>query len=364
MKRYYYLLLLMCAPFAALAVDHENLRIEWDPASLRLVSEKSAYARIIRLRSGDLLCCYQRAGQIHVRRSRDDGDSWGGEVTVTDYRHGVAANPELRQLNDGSVLLCYNERPRVEGRPYAIMTGTSKDEGRTGGAAERLFTAGLTKDEGCWEPVALQYPDGEVQVFFANEKPYTRTNEQEVSMISTREPSKVWTVSRRDNARDGMPVPCLLNDGQTVVIAIEDSKWGDRPGRMKPAILYSTVKTRWREGTIPGDGRRRHYALKETLSPMAYLGAPYIVQMPAGATVLSAQLEDEDGVQQMVVYLGDDKARGFTNGSRPFPMAGVAAGRWNSLFVKNDDTITAISGTRINGVSGIWTIDGSVTPVD
>ena len=358
MARLYYLLLLVLAASVASAVGHENLRIEWDATTLRLVSAKSAYSRIIRLQSGDLLCCYQRAGQSHVKRSKDNGDSWGDEVTVTDYQHGMAANPEIRQLNDGSVLLCYNERPQVEGHPYAIMMVTSEDEGRTWGTAKRIFTAGRAKDEGCWEPVVIQYPDGEVQVLFANEKPYTRTNEQEISMISSREPSKVWTVSRRDRARDGMPVPCLLNDGQTVVTAIEDSKWNDQPGRMKPAILYSTMKRRWKEGTIPGDGARRLYALKDRLSPMTYLGAPYIVQMPAGVTVLSAQLENDAGIQQMMVYLGDERARDFAKGSKPFPMAGNAPGKWNSLFVKSDDTVTAVSGTRIKGISGIWTIDG------
>ncbi len=357
------ILFVSVAPLVASAVDQERARIEWDPSTLRLVSENASYARIIRLRSGDLLCGYERAGQSRVKRSTDNGAGWGAEVTVTDYQYGTASNTELRQLCDGRVLLCYNERPRVEGHAYAIMMVISEDEGRTWGEARRLFTAGLTRDDGCWEPVALQYPDGEVQIFFANEKPYTETNEQEISMLSIRNPEKVQTVSFRAGARDGMPVPCLLNDGKTVVIAIEDSQWNDEPGRMKPVILYSSIRKRWKGSTIRSGSGSRRYALKDKLPADVYLGAPYIVQMPTGITLLSAQLENVSGVQQMMVYLGDEKACDFVNGSKPFSMARTASSMWNSLFVKDDYTVTAVSGTSIDGTHGIWTIDGKIVEI-
>lgn len=362
MMRHCYVLLFMLVSFTTSAVEHERLRIDWDSSTLRLVAAKAGYARIIRLPSRDLLCCYQRKGQSRVRRSTDHGDSWREEVTATHYQHGVAANPELLQLNDGRVLLYYNERPTEAGHPYSIMSASSVDEGRTWAAPERLFTGGLTWEEGCWEPAAIQYPDGEVQVFFANEKPYANSNEQEISMISSRVPGRVWTVSRRDHARDGMPVPCLLKDGQSVVLAIEDSKWRDHSGRMKPVILCSTLEQCWKKGRISGSDERRRHALKTELPPRTYLGAPYLVQMPSGVTVLSAQLENGAGVQQMMVYVGDENAREFTNGSKPFDMADNAPGKWNSLFVKSEQTVTAVSGTTIDGVYGVWTIDGRIRP--
>ncbi|MDF7826866.1 sialidase family protein [Pontiellaceae bacterium B12227] len=336
--------------------------IEWDASTLRLVAAGGNYARIIRLHSGELLCCYERGGACRVIRSRDNGNSWADEVMVTDYAYGGAANPELCQLNDGRVLLCYNERPSKtkKGPRYSIMMKVSSDQGKTWGKANRIFEAGNTFQTGCWEPVVLQYPDGEVQIFFANEKSYKESGEQEISMVSTRKPSKVWTVSFRENARDGMPVPCLLNDGETVAMVIEDSKWNDQPGKMKPVILFSTVEQRWKEGAVPGSSPRRQYALKEPLPEQTYLGAPYLVQMPSGPTVLSAALGNGDKRPQMAVFTGNERARDFENRSKPFAMNGTEPNWWNSLFVKDENTVTAVSNTMINGQRGIWIIDGKI----
>jgi hypothetical protein len=62
----------------------------------------------------------------------------------------------------------------------------------------------------------------------------------------------------------------------------------------------------------------------------------------------------------MVVYLGDSEARNFTGKSVPFPVVPEASGLWNALFIKDETTVTAISGTVINGVRGLWAIDGTL----
>jgi hypothetical protein len=61
---------------------------------------------------------------------------------------------------------------------------------------------------------------------------------------------------------------------------------------------------------------------------------------------------------QMVVYLGDSEAKNFGGKSVPFAVPPEASGLWNALFIKNETTVTAISGTVINGVRGLWAIDG------
>ena len=42
----------------------------------------------------------------------------------------------------------------------------------------------------------------------------------------------------------------------------------------------------------------------------------------------------------------------------PFKVDRGKSGKWNSLFVKNATTVTAISGTTANGVRGLWAVDG------
>ena len=146
-----------------------------------------------------------------------------------------------------------------------------------------------------------------------------------------------------------MPVPVLLAGGKGIAVAIEDSM----AGRFKPAI-------------VSGDGDRRWAALQLQLPDSVYAGAPYIRQFPGGETVLSVQSGEgrlNEGTQrnsQMVVYLGNSEARDFRAGSVPFPVAPEASGLWNALFIKDEATVTAISGTVINAVRGLWAIDGKL----
>jgi hypothetical protein len=142
----------------------------------------------------------------------------------------------------------------------------------------------------------------------------------------------------------------LVECGCDSLFAIEDNGIS---GAFKPAIVSGSTGSRWS-------------ALETSLPADVYAGAPYLRKMPSGETVLSIQSAEgryNSGTldySRMVVYIGDQSAHGFTNGSEPFAVAPQATGLWNSLFVKNSVTVTAISTTTINGVSGIWTIDGAL----
>jgi hypothetical protein len=46
----------------------------------------------------------------------------------------------------------------------------------------------------------------------------------------------------------------------------------------------------------------------------------------------------------------------------PFPLQPGRAQLWNSLLVKNADTITAVSETTVGDASGIWAMDGHFHP--
>lgn len=343
------------------------IAIEWDESTLTLIQAGAGYGRMIRLDDGRILCAYARRGHVGVRTSRDDGKTWADEIVAARFEFGQATNPELLLLDDGRVLLSYNERPRDGRHPFAIMIATSSDRGERWTGHRRVYAAGTSPETGCWEPAAIQLPSGEIQLFFANEKPYPKTGEQEITLIRSRDGGATWsepqTVSFRPGHRDGMPVPLILAGGRGIVLAIEDS---GIDGLLKPAIVHTSPADNWREPPAGAGSPRRWPALDEPLPPDVYAGAPYLCQLAGGETLLSVQsTEGRRGGSghersRMVVYVGDADARHFAGRTVPFDVAPGDSGLWNSLFVKSPATVTAISGTTIGGVRGLWAIDGRV----
>jgi hypothetical protein len=312
----------------------------------------------VRARNNDILCSYERAGKIFVARSRDEGRTWDDEVLAAEYPFGNAPNPELLLLDNGWVLLSYNERPNDRLHPFAISLAFSRNEGGQWEGHRQIYVAGIDPGTGCWEPAAVQMPSGEVQLFFANENPYPNSTEQEITMLRSADRGETWSepkqVSLRPEHRDGMPVPLLLADGSGLAIAIEDNGVA---GAFKPSIVFTALEDTWSQSS-------RLAALDPQLPEPVYAGAPYLRQFPRGETVLSVQSGEGRSRQstltysQMVVYIGDASARHFANGAVPFPIAPEGSGLWNSLFIKNETTVTAITGGVVNGTRGLWAIDG------
>lgn len=339
-------------------------RINWDKRTLTLIQPNGVYGRITRLPDGQMVCSYDVGGRVWVRHSRDEGKTWQEPVFMADWPHGILTNAELLPLRDGTILCFYNARPRKAAgqiHAFAIGMARSKDGGKSWQAPTTLYTAGTDFSDGCWEPVAIQLASGEVQLFFANENPYRATAEQEITLMRSLDSARTWsapeTVSFRAGSRDGMPVPVVLREDQGIAMAIEDNGLS---GNFKPVVVWTSAKDNWRSGVIDAKSRRRWSALQSPLPASVYAGAPYLRQMPSGDTILSFQQSDNGDLQfaRMVVGIGDAQARNFGNLSYPFPHTPGKSQLWNSLFVKNNDTITAISQTEINGVSGIWSIDG------
>jgi len=335
--------------------------IEWDRSTLTLIQEGAGYARMIRLDDGQILCCYDRGGVIRVRKSKDDGKHWSGETLVAQCDYGVATNPEILKLSNGWVLLSYNERPRDGLHPFAIRTSISKDAGATWSRPALAYAADTRHENGCWEPAQIQLPSGEIQLFFANENPYWTSDEQDITKLRSSDNAATWskpqTVSFRPGHRDGMPSPLLLRDGKGIVVAIEDR---GVTGFFNPVIIYSPMADNWSAGPVDGASERRWCALSTPVEPPRYASAPCIRQLPSGRTILSAQSNVGRKTVQMVVYVGDDQARNFAARSTPFDLPDGVDGLWNSLFLKDASTVTAISGTVIDGVRGLWAIDGRV----
>lgn len=335
--------------------------VVWDESSLVLVAESGSYGRMIKLPGEKILCSFERHGKSFATISDDGGRTWGEPVLAATFQHGSAANPEVVLLNDGSLMMMVNERPGDGVHPFAIRTHISRDLGKTWNVQSLAYEAGTDFHSGCWEPAGLQLPSGEIQIFFANEKPYPDSHEQEITMVRSLDQGCTWSEGARvafvPSARDGMPVPLLLNDGENIVVAIEDN----RPGRtLQPSIIASSVEDNWNQPTVGLQSPLRWQPLSEPLPPDTYAGAPYICQMPDGTTLLSCQIGKGPEDCTMAVFVGDRNARNFTSRTTPFPVDEGHSALWNSLFCKNQKTVTAISGTAIDGVWGVWAIDGKL----
>ncbi|MFH5806313.1 sialidase family protein [Alienimonas sp. DA493] len=335
--------------------------VAWDQSTLTLVAAGGYYGRVVQLRSGRFVAGFSQRGRVMASTSAD-ARTWSAPVEVAAFAHGEATNSELLELADGRVLYLFNERDARPGRAEGdasqdngIAVAFSEDGGRTWGAPRRLYGGGPM-----WEPAGLQEDDGDILVFFADEKPYPRSHEQRISVLRSRDGGATWTpraraASFRAGHRDGMPAPLKTRDGR-LLAAIEDN---GLHGKFKPVIVNLTDRQAW---PIGGASDRRWGALATPLPAPTYAGAPDLVQLDGGTLALSAQVDSGDGVRRMVVWTADETGRNFARGSSPFAMAAPDAEQlWNGLYVRDGDTLGAVAGTTVDGVRGLWIVEGRIT---
>lgn len=346
--------------------------VVWDKATLKKVSASvigvkyCGYGRIVQLQDESLLAVYEADGSIVCVKSTNLGASWSLPVSVAPREVGTnMAVPDILVLRDQSILVCYNPRPYniSHSRKFSIRTKKSYDGGKTWKDGKLLYEAGYQFENGCWEPSAIQLPEGEIQLYFANEGIYTNTNEQNISMLRSSDNGLTWTntpevISFRAGKRDGMPAPLLLNNGRDIAFAIEDNG----SVNFKPYIIRNTIQENW-ASAVGGNSSNRTYALADKINDEIYAGAPYLRQLKTGETILSYQgtegrtnkMENAD----MKVVVGDEQARNFNKKTVPFVIPANKSCLWNSLAVLKDDTIIAVTSTNAySGNTEVWMIKG------
>ncbi|MES2454581.1 MAG: family 43 glycosylhydrolase [Bacteroidota bacterium] len=337
----------------------DSPQIVWDQSTIKKVSSSAGgerycgYARMIQLQDKSLIVVYEASGNVVCVKSTDRGDTWSEPISIAQKDAGVNMSvPDILQLKDRSLLICYNPRPsrNTVDKRFGIRTKKSTDGGLTWTDERLVYEAGDTFGNGCWEPAAIQLPNGEVQLFFANEGPYSESNEQEISIVRSADQGLSWTakpqrVSFRAGKRDGMPVPVLLNNGKEIAFAIED----DGSGNFKPYIIKNTLTENW-SNPVLADSKNRHPALRQALDKDTYAGAPYLTQMKTGETILSYQgtegRTNKMEFADMKVVVGDENALNFGGKSTPFVIPAGKSCLWNSLCVLDDNTIVALTSTN------------------
>ncbi|WP_407425844.1 sialidase family protein [Arcticibacter sp.] len=348
-------------------------RIAWDYSSMMQLADRGGYPRFARLHDSSIIVIYETSrGSIHLKRSSDEGGTWTAPTEVFSQfvytsLEGKSvivntANPELKQLKNGDLIIACNYRPSApEVAPFSIVIRRSTDNGKTWLPPQSLYSAAPRFIDGCWEPAFLQLPNGELQVYFANENPYQRSDEQEISMISSNDNGITWTkkiktISFRAGRRDGMPVPVLVGD--EIVVSIEDNKIG----QFKPYTVRTSISDNWREPVL-ANSHSRNYALAEPVSDSVYMGAPYLIQLPNGETLLSYQTNENRAhdweLSTMEVAIGNNRARNFRRKTRPFDLPLDKQAKWNSIALWDERTVVALSASNVGSdYIAPWLIKG------
>ena len=197
---------------------YSGSRIFWDQSTRKTVFSSGGYSRIIQLHDGRLMAVCESNG-INIAFSGNLGATWSSPVKiVTNTNNTPNCVPDLIQLADGTIIVAYNPRPAepyTQDRKFGIRCKRSTDNGVTWSDEIFIYDAKHTFADGCWEPSMLELPSGELQVYFADEGPYTGSNEQQISLCRSYDGGKTWSkasvVSFRAGYRDGMPSPVLLN---------------------------------------------------------------------------------------------------------------------------------------------------------
>ncbi|MGQ1891602.1 sugar-binding protein [Thermophagus sp. OGC60D27] len=356
----------------------DGIRIAWDYSSMQRLAPQegrqaswAGYPRIRRLNNGLLIAVYETNGNVEIIKSNDNGLTWSAP-TILFAKHTSSsvtinkANGELIQLSNGDLVAGCNYRPSRNGvAPFAIAVSRSADFGDSWSEPLVIYEAGQDFADGCWEPVFLELPSGELQVYFANEGPYTNSDEQEIAMLRSFDNGNTWSketvkVSFRKNHRDGMPVPVIAGD--EIVLAIEDNV----SGQFKPYILSTSLENPW-EITVDGASHNRHVAHNPELSNHVYAGAPYLMHLPSGELVLSYQTtrgrSDDWERSTMEVAIRDSGKLQFSKITQPFNVPLDREAKWNSISLWDKNGIVAASSTNFRSATNeVWIILGHIIP--
>lgn len=356
----------------------EGIRIAWDYSSMIQISDKNTtdyngYARLIQLNNKKLICTYESGGSILVKISEDLGKTWSSSIKVVSGTAAVnMTTPDILELKDHSILICYNPRPiggSNSGENFSIKTIKSSDGGLSWSGNQVIYEATSEFENGCWEPSAIQIASGEIQLFFSNENVYRISNEQNISLLRSLDNGTTWSgtpdiVSFRAGSRDGMPSPILLKNKNEIVFSIEDNGVNNQ---FKPYIIRNTIAENWKQ-TVVGSSTNRNYALEEELNNAVYGGAPYLAQLSTGEVLMSYQGTDNRPTNSidnadMKVVIGTNEARNFNRKSTPFLLSNGKSALWNSIAVLDDDTVIALTSTNQFGNSSqVYMIKGHVLP--
>ncbi|GAB3930353.1 sialidase family protein [Larkinella terrae] len=350
-----------------------TLSVSWDNTARKMSHDVyfAEYGRVHRVKGDTLLLTYHCGDRenywdnIAIRRSTDGGTSWSlAEILVTDNdpNYYGFANPELLVLRNGDVMLAYTGRGKPDDNAHDnIQIRISKDRGWTFGTS-RIVATGRS-----WEPGLVQLADGDIEIFYSSEAAWWPGNnpQQEILMVHSTDLGLTWSapahVAYTSGMRDGMPTPLVLKDNKGIVFPIESVN-----NTQSPWVVWSSVAAKWQYAGLGTTANNRRWL---ATSERIWGGAPYLVQLPTGQTLLSTQdaggraISSDWRKNTMLVLVGNSVAKNFTAISYPWPNLPVNEGAYySSLFMKNETTPVLITTRNFaDGHSEIYWKEGHIS---
>jgi hypothetical protein len=350
-------------------------RIVWNnPATAKKISQDGTfgeYGRIARLHDTDTLLLVYHGGpnngdwiSIYMRKSFDNGDTWQPQETImnlADYpgQYWRFCTPEIMVLQNGWVIVAYEANARPDENQSSVQMLISRDSANTW-EPPVVYITGRT-----WEPAMIQLPKGEIELFYSSEEKWWPGSNiyQDIQVIRSTDNGMSWSepevVAYYPQKRDGMPVPVVLDGNKGVIFAIETVNVGT-----SPYIIHRDMNAPWvlTESNFE-DSPHRWYVNGFS----GHGGAPYILQLPTGETVLTVHIYRggdwrQNNYQQ--VMIGDNGGKNFEGLANPWGNLPWGEGAINnSLFLKDDSTIVTVTSRKFtDGSGGIYWLEGSIVP--
>lgn len=278
-------------------VKHE---VQWAAQNtlrgLSPVGKQVEYPRMCRVNATTLILTYHGSenqdgwwDNSYISRSTDNGSTWSTpERMFSAYANFFGSgfwrvvDPQVTLLSNGWLLYSVTASANPETNYNCkCMTSISKDGGLT-------WSDPIVVGRGrSWEPHVVELKNGDLELLVSSEaawwEPRASYLAQEIVSARSTDHGQTWTKYERasylNNARDGMPVPVVMQGNRGVMFTIESVNSSRRP-----SVVHRYLADKWE--TTPWDGIDD---LNRFASPMAgYGGAPYMIQLPTGETLMMA----------------------------------------------------------------------------
>lgn len=361
--------------------------IQWNAQSDRVVSAPgqigAAYPRARELSNGEILLVYHYGegvgnfgSRVAARRSRDGGATWFQTEEVDGPREKGFwgfANPDFVELGGGRIMLVSAARGKAdpgardpfdsECRHSGLRVRFSDDYGATWGAPQ-MIAAGRGR---VWEPAIVRLPNGEIEVFYANESTDLQVEGamQSIESVRSTDGGKTWSVPIivAENAfcRNGMPAALALSNGH-VICAQE---------------VVGRTTSPWISDTLHGRPLRFWLAQNQ----YAFGAAPFLARGPDGNTLLVFHTQYRQArrfsrlsgawlLSDILVQHGNALGNGFGPASSPWPGKDALTGAFfpSCMTLRNGTVVVLASFMTVHPDGSTSTvvrwIEGRMTGAD